>query len=135
VTNDNRSRRIIVLCVRLANATFAGHVRWEMTNEDTFSWRRPEGGVEITSRDRDGMPPFALSVYSANGQKVDELASELAANDEPAPWNDALATLYRAARSSGLRADEIVDALIAALPTPQREQAPTPAASVPERAT
>ena len=36
---------------------------------------------------------------------------------KPAAWNDTLAKLYRAARRSGLRADDIIDALIEALPT------------------
>jgi hypothetical protein len=99
---------------------------------DTFHWRRPEGSVEITSRDHDGVAPFELTVYNADDAKVEELASELVGQDEPAAWNDALAGLYRDARRSALRGDEIIDALISALPSREvevRDEPGSPAAN------
>jgi hypothetical protein len=123
--------RIVVLCEQLAAVTAQRRVRWELAGEDTFSWTRPEGSVEIQSRDRDGAPPFEVTVFNPKGDRVEELISELVGEDEPAAWNDVLAELYRTARASALRADEIIDALITALPTtetlrhPASETAPT----------
>jgi hypothetical protein len=119
--DGRKGDRTVLLCEQLAAATTAGGVQWEVASGDTFLWRRPEGSVEITSRDHDGLPPFELTVYNADGAKVEELASGLVGEDEPAPWNDALAGLYRAARRSALRADEIIDALISALPSREME--------------
>jgi hypothetical protein len=119
--DGRKADRTVLLCEQLAAATTAGGVHWEVVSGDTFVWGRPEGSVEITSRDHDGLPPFELTVYNADGAKVDELASGLVGEDEPAAWNDALAGLYRAARRSALRADEIIDALISALPSREVE--------------
>jgi hypothetical protein len=115
--DERKSDRTVLLCEQLAAATSARGVQWEVDSGDTFFWRRPEGSVEITSRDHDGVPPFELTVYNADGDKVEELASELVGEDEPAAWNDALTGLYRGARRSALRGDEIIDALLSALPS------------------
>jgi hypothetical protein len=45
-----------------------------------------------------------------------ELTSQLVGDDRPAEWNKPLADLYRAARRSALRADDVIEALIEALP-------------------
>jgi hypothetical protein len=121
VTQESAADRTVLLCEQLAAATTAGGVQWEVASGDSFFWRRPEGSAEITSRDHDGLPPFELTVYNADEAKVEELASGLVGEDEPAAWNDALAALYRAARRSALRADEIIDALISALPSREVE--------------
>jgi hypothetical protein len=85
--------------------------------------------VSVASRDRDGEPPYELAVYNTRDEKVDELSSDLV-GDEPAPWNEALTDLYRAARRNALHADEIVEALIGALATAAdrgaREEAQAP---------
>jgi hypothetical protein len=132
--DERENDQTVLLCEQLAAATRARGVRWEVASGDTFSWRRPEGSVEITSRDHDGVPPFELTVYNAGGEKVEELASELVGEDEPAAWNDALAGLYRAARRSALRGDEIIDALISALPSREVEARSEPESPVVNRA-
>ena len=108
--------RVIVLCERLAEATLAGDAEWRAEGEDTYVWERQQGVVAIATRDRDGQPPYEVSIFNGAREKVEELASALVDDDQPAPWNGPLAGLYRVARRSALHADEIVDALIAALP-------------------
>jgi hypothetical protein len=130
--DERENDQLVLLCEQLAAATSPRGVRWEVVGRDTFSWSRPEGSVQITSRDHDGVPPFELTVYNAEGDKVEELASELVGEDEPAAWNDALAGLYRAARRSALRGDEIIDALISALPSPALPSREVEARSEPE---
>jgi ankyrin repeat protein len=114
--------RLVLLCERLADATAARRVEWRLEQEDRFVWLREDGSVSITSRDHDGDPPYELAVLNAGGEPVDELSSDLVGEDEPAPWNEPLADLYRVARRSALRADDIIDALIDALP-PSRAEA------------
>jgi hypothetical protein len=110
------SGRVVVLCDRLADATRAGRAKWRVEGEDTFLWDGEQGSVSVQSRDKDGVPPYQLVVFNANGVKVEELTSQLLENDEPAEWNEPLSVLYRSARRSALNADEVIDALIAALP-------------------
>jgi hypothetical protein len=110
------SGRVIVLCERLADATRAGRAKWRDEGEDTFLWDGEQGSVSVQSRDKDGEPPYEFVVFNANGVKVDQLTSQLLENDQPAEWNVPLAALYRAARRSALNADEVIDALIQALP-------------------
>ena len=117
--------QIIVLCERLAASTGSNAVGdWEEDGDDRFLWRRAEGRVAIESQDRDGQPPYRLSVYRGDGALVDEVSSLLLEGDRPAPWNAALALLYRAARRNALHADELLDTLISLLPAEQRAEAP-----------
>jgi hypothetical protein len=117
MTTDLDKQRLALLARRLAAATWARDAQWQLEGDEVFSWGTEEGSVNVASRDRDGEPPYELTVYNPANEKLDELSSELLADDQPAPWNDALVELYRVARRSALRADEIVDALMAALPT------------------
>jgi hypothetical protein len=109
--------RVVVLCVRLVDATRAGHVDWTRQEDDTFVWRTEQAAVSIGSRDKDGEPPYQLLVLNDNGETLEELTSELVENDQPADWNEPLANLYRVAHRKALGADEIIDALIESLPT------------------
>ena len=108
--------RIVVLCERLADATRAGGAEWRREGEDLFVWQAGQGSVTVGSRDKDGEPPYQLIVVNADGEKLEELTSQLVDNDRPAEWNEPLADLYRAARRTALGADEIIEALIEALP-------------------
>lgn len=108
--------RVVVLCKRLADATRAGGAEWSRDGEDTFVWAGRPGSVSIGSRDKDGEPPYQLVVVNADGERLDELTSQLLDDDRPAEWNEPLADLYRAARRSALRADDVIDAMIEALP-------------------
>ena len=109
--------RVIVLCERLVEATLAGDADWRGEGEDRYLWEHEAGSVAIGARDRDGQPPYDLSILNRGGETVEELASALVDDDRPAPWNEPLAELYRVARRSGLHADEIIDALVEALPS------------------
>ena len=114
---------LISLCERLSEATLAGGAKWRGEGEDHYIWERPEGAVAVEARDRDGQPPYQLIVLNGSQEKVEELSSSaLVDDDEPAPWNQPLAEFYRVARRSALNADEIIDALMAALPTPAEAQ-------------
>ena len=109
--------RLVLLCQRLVEATSSRQVEWRLDEEedDLFEWADEVGSVSITSRDGDGDAPYELGIYNPDHEKVEELSSDLVGDDEPAPWNEPLAQLYRAARRSALRADDIIDALIDAL--------------------
>lgn len=115
--------RLTVLAQRLAAATATRAVEWQLADADVFTWRSNGGAVTIASRDRDGEPPYELSLQNHEQQRVDSLTSELLEDDLPAPWNDVLVELYRVARRSALRADEIIDALMAALPAQDVDEA------------
>jgi hypothetical protein len=115
MSNDLEKERLGTLAQELAPVTTHRAVSWERKDDDVYSWSADEGTVTIASRDSDGEPPYELTVYNSAGEKVDALGSELVADDEPAPWNRALAELYRVARRSALGADDIVDALLARL--------------------
>jgi hypothetical protein len=117
MTTDLEKQRLALLARRLAEATASRGAQWQFEGDEVFTWGTDQGSVKVASRDRDGEPPYELTVYNPAGEKVDELGSELLAGDEPAPWNEALVELYRVARRSAMRADEIVDALMDALPT------------------
>jgi hypothetical protein len=112
MNNDLERERLTTLAQELAVATTHRAEGWELRDGDVYVWAAPEGTVTIASRDRDGEPPYELTVHTTGGERVDELASELLENDQPAPWNEPLAELYRIARRSALGADEIIDALL-----------------------
>jgi hypothetical protein len=113
---------MIVLCERLAHATRMRDAEWRVDAGDRFVWGRPQtASISIESRDKDGEPPYRLLLFNASGDKVEELTSQLVGEDEPAAWNEPLATLYRAARRSALGADDLIDQLIAALPSARAE--------------
>ena len=107
--------RLIDLCDRLADATLAGATEWRSEGDDHYRWERPEGSVSVGAHERDGQPPFELAVFNGDDERVEELVSALV-DDDPAPWNEPLAELYRVARRSALHADEIIDALMKTLP-------------------
>ena len=112
---DHAKERLTLLARQLAEATAARGASWTLDDKDVYTWAADPGTLTIASRDRDNEPPYELTVYSPQREKVDELSSTLLDDDRPALWNDALAELYRAARRSALGADEIIDALIEAL--------------------
>jgi hypothetical protein len=118
MTRDLTAQRLTELADRLASATTARTAQWQLDGDDVFVWTAAEGSVTVGSRDRDREPPYELTVYNSARERVDELTSELLADDRPAPWNESLVELYRAARRSALRADEVIDALIESLPAP-----------------
>ncbi|HET9323474.1 MAG TPA: hypothetical protein VFO03_06305 [Gaiellaceae bacterium] len=107
--------RVVVLCERLLEATRKHAADWNREAEDLFVWKGSQGTVSIGSRDKDGEPPYQLTVVNADGDTLEELRSDLVADDQPAPWNEPLAGLYRAARRRALKADEVLEAMIEAL--------------------
>ena len=110
-------QHVTTLIRRLAAATAARSAGWQVREPDVYSWSSTEGSLTVGSRDGDGAPPYELVVYNRHGAAVDEVASELLRDDQPAPWNEDLRELYRSARRSALGADDVIEALIAALPT------------------
>jgi hypothetical protein len=116
MTSTDSRANVVMLCERLTAATVARTVEWRADGDDRYTWERDEGSVAIGARDRDGQPPYELAISNREGQRVEELASALVDDDLPADWNVPLAELYRVARRSALRADELIDALMAVLP-------------------
>ena len=112
-------QHLTTLIRRLASATVARSAKWQVRGADVYSWTSTEGSINVGSRDGDGAPPYQLVVYNRRGEPVDELTSELVRDDQPAPWNDDLRELYRSARRNAMGADDVIEALIAALPAGQ----------------
>jgi hypothetical protein len=112
MSNDHEKDRLTALARWLVSGTTTRAAKWELKERDLYTWGAAEGTVTIASRDRDGEPPYELALYNERGERADELTSELLDDDEPAPWNESLAELYRVARRSALGADEIIDALM-----------------------
>lgn len=118
-------QRLVELSKRLQVATDAGQLEWTAEDDTTFLWTGSSGAVSVRSRDGDGEEPFELDVFSAARQKVETLTSEWRADEQPAPWNDPLTRLYRAARRQGLGVDRILADLLAELPHVREEAAPS----------
>lgn len=119
-------QQLAQLAERLAEATARKRIEWRSPEADVFEWVAAGGIVTVASRDRDSQPPFELAVLNGSRQKLDDLQSDLV-DDQPAPWNSALADLYAVARRSALRADEVIDSLMETLrglngDEPQREE-------------
>ena len=121
--------RLVELSMRMRLATDEGQLDWTAEDDTTFMWTGSSGAVSIRSRDRDGEEPFELDVFSTANQKVETLGSEWTEDGRPAPWNDPLARLYRAARRKALGVDRILNDLLAELPRAREEAAEAAAAS------
>jgi hypothetical protein len=115
--------RLVELSRRLSVATDAGQIDWTAEDDTTFLWTGSRGAVSVRSRDGDGEEPFELDVFSAAKQKVETLGSEWTEDERPAPWNDAIARLYRAARRQALGVDRILEDLLGELPRVREEAA------------
>lgn len=115
------NERLILLCERLVEATPAGAARWRAEGDEAYVWERDEGSVAVASRDHDGRLGYEVVVLNPHGERVDELVSDPGDATAAAAT---LAELHRVARRSALHADEIVEALIDALPSPSREASP-----------
>lgn len=115
--------RLVELSRRLSVATDAGQLDWTVEDDTTFLWTGSRGAVSVRSRDGDGEEPFELDVFSAAKQKVETLGSEWTEDERPAPWNDAIARLYRAARRQALGVDRILEDLLGELPRVREETA------------
>ena len=115
--------RLVELSRRLSVATDAGQLAWTAEDDTTFLWTGSRGAVSVRSRDGDGEEPFELDVFSAAKQKVETLGSEWTEDERPAPWNDAIARLYRAARRQALGVDRILEDLLGELPRVREEAA------------
>lgn len=108
--------RLIELSKRLKAATGEGQIEWTAVEETVFLWTGARGSVSVRSRDGDGDEPYEIDVFNEARQKVETLGSEWMADEQPAPWNDALTGLYRAARRQALGVDNILKDLLAELP-------------------
>lgn len=120
---ESPDERLAELCGRLQVATDAGQLEWTAEDDTTFLWSGSTGAVSVRSRDGDGEEPFVLDVFGAAKQKVETLTSEWTADEQPAPWNDVLARLYRAARRPALGVDRILDDLLAEVSRAREEAA------------
>jgi hypothetical protein len=108
--------RLVELSKRLRAATDAGQLEWKAEEDTAFLWKGVGGSVGVRSRDRDGEEPYELEVFTAARQKVESLGSEWLADEQPAPWNEAVAGLYRAARRRALGVDDLLEDLMAEVP-------------------
>jgi hypothetical protein len=122
---ESPSERLIELTERLKAATDAGKLEWIAEEDTTFLWTGTAGAVAVRSRDGDGEEPYQLDIYGAERQKVETLGSEWAPDEQPAPWNDAVARLYRTARRQALGVDRILEDLLGELPSVSGETVPS----------
>lgn len=124
--------RLVELSKRLRAATDEGRIEWTAEDDTSFLWNGSSGAISVRSRDGDGEEPFELDVFSSAKQKVETLGSEWTEDEQPAPWNEALTRLYRAARRKALGVDRILDDLLAELPTAHDDAASTTASRLSE---
>jgi hypothetical protein len=123
---DSPLESLMEICKRLTAATVAGQLEWSAAQDTVFLWSGKGGSVSVSSRDGDGEEPYVLDVFNAAGLKVDALSSEWVGKEQqPAPWNDPVARLYRAARRQALGVDQIVKDLLAELPRVSEKAAST----------
>lgn len=115
--------RLVELSKRLRAATDEGQLEWTTEDDTSFVWTGSNGAVSVRSRDGDGEEPFELDVFSPTRQKVETLGSEWTEDERPAPWNEALTRLYRAARRKALGVDRILEDLLSELPRVSDEAA------------
>jgi hypothetical protein len=115
--------RLVELSRRLKAATEAGQLEWTAEEDTAFLWTGERGAVSVRSRDGDGLEPYEVDIFNARRQKVETLGSEWTADEQPAPWNDAVARLYRAARRQALGVGRLLDDLLAELPRVSDEAA------------
>lgn len=115
--------RLVELSKRLRAATDEGQLEWTAEDDTSFVWTGSNGAVSVRSRDGDGEEPFELDVFSPTRQKVETLGSEWTEDERPAPWNEALTRLYRAARRKALGVDRILEDLLSELPRVSDEAA------------
>ena len=108
--------RLVELSKRLRAAADEGQLEWTAEDDTSFVWTGSNGAVSVRSRDGDGEEPFELDVFSPTRQKVETLGSEWTEDERPAPWNEALTRLYRAARRKALGVDRILEDLLGELP-------------------
>ena len=120
---DSPSEQLIELTRRLRAATDAGKLEWSAEENTTFLWTGTSGAVAVRSRDGDGEEPYQVDIYSSDRQKVETLGSEWSPDEQPAPWNDGVARLYRAARRQALGVDRILEDLLGELPRVTEETA------------
>jgi hypothetical protein len=113
---ESPSERLIELTKRLKAATDAGQLEWTAEEDTAFLWTAAHGAVGVRSRDGDGEEPYELDVFGAERQKVETLASEWTTDEQPAPWNETVARLYRAARRQALGVDRVLEDLLGELP-------------------
>lgn len=118
--------RLVELSKRLRAATDEGQLEWTAEDDTSFVWTGSNGAVSVRSRDGDGEEPFELDVFSPTRQKVETLGSEWTEDERPAPWNEALTRLYRAARRKALGVDRILEDLLGELPRVRDEAASAP---------
>lgn len=118
------------LAERLNQATAAGSLSWEMTDDPhTYVCSLGTYSVAITSVDRDGRSPFEIQVIDDAGIVVDSLETG-ATTMSPGgavrtpPWNKVLSELYQRAKRNASNADKIVDELIGMLPPVPKEEPP-----------
>ena len=124
--------RLVELSKRLRAATDEGRIEWTAEDDTSFLWNGSSGAISVRSRDGDGEEPFELDVFSSAKQKVETLGSEWTEDEQPAPWNEALTRLYRAARRKALGVDRILVDLLAELPTAHDDAASTTASRLSE---
>jgi hypothetical protein len=118
--------RLVELSKRLRAATDEGQLEWTAEDDTSFVWTGSNGAVSVRSRDGDGEEPFELDVFSPARQKVETLGSEWTEDERPAPWNEALTRLYRAARRKALGVDRILEDLLGELPRVRDEAVSAP---------
>ena len=110
---------LVELCERLAAATIDGQLEWEAGEGTAFTCVRRSGTILVRSVNGDGEFPYELVILNTDGVKVEALVSEWSAEEEPAPWNGAVANLFRVARRQALHVDRLVADILADLPPTQ----------------
>jgi len=109
------------LAVQLTAATKRKRIKWKVVDDTSFQYSTRESSVVVKSRDRDGVAPYVLQLFNAEGVVVEELETAWMRPDdwggpsEPAEWNEPLQALYHAARGDALNIDKVIGSLLDSL--------------------
>ena len=81
----------------------------------TYEFSGSEAVVRVRSKDRDGVSPFVLELFNADGVLAESLESDWVADEyeqQPMPWNGTLSDLFEAARRAALDIDRLTTSLL-----------------------
>ncbi len=89
-------------------------VEWSTRDGETLTLAIPSGTILLTTRDRDGEPPYKVEIYDASGTAIESFAKAInrAPTPEEADLDTKIKALYAVARRNAMNVDKVLDAII-----------------------
>jgi hypothetical protein len=104
----NSVERMNNLAESLIRRSGTARLPWELANEDgrSFVLRGEAGSIVVTSRQASGEHPYSMYLVDQTGKTVESV--QTLPGEVYHSWETRIASLYGIARSTALRADEVV---------------------------